>query len=173
MKRGSDAFPRGNEALSGAALLLNVAGGEGGPESGADAANAAAHAMVPRVRSAESTGASYSRAIAPAYPPEPGSLRHIAAGGGEQSPHKMARALPDPGRDPTNRTPWTPEEDIAIHRGVNELGLRWRQIAARLPGRSDDAVRNRWNRLQQTVRMNPLDPYGGAMAYAGYPGWGA
>ena len=171
MKRGSDAFPRGNEALSGVALLLNVAGGEGGPESGADAANAAAHAMVPRVRSAESTGASYSRAIAPAYPPEPGSLRHIAAGGGEQSPHKMARALPDPGRDPTNRTPWTPEEDIAIHRGVNELGLRWRQIAARLPGRSDDAVRNRWNRLQQTVRMNPLDPYGGAMAYAGYPGW--
>ena len=47
MKRGSDAFPRGNEALSGAALLLNVAGGEGGPESGADAENAAAHAMVP------------------------------------------------------------------------------------------------------------------------------
>ena len=32
MKRGPDAFPRGNEALSGAALLLNVAGGEGGPE---------------------------------------------------------------------------------------------------------------------------------------------
>ena len=48
MKRGSDAFPRGNEALSGVALLLNVAGGEGGPESGADAENAAAHAMVPR-----------------------------------------------------------------------------------------------------------------------------
>ena len=83
MKRGSDAFPRGNEALSGAALLLNVAGGEGGPESGADAENAAAHAMVPRVRSAESTGASY-RSCAAAYPPEPGSLRHIAAGGGEQ-----------------------------------------------------------------------------------------
>ena len=25
--------------------------------------------------------------------------------------------------------------------------MRWRKIAARLPGRSDDAVRNRWKRL--------------------------
>ena len=27
--------------------------------------------------------------------------------------------------------------------------MRWRKIAARLPGRSDDAVRNRWNRVNE------------------------
>ena len=32
------------------------------------------------------------------------------------------------------------------------MGVRWRVIAAMLPGRSDDAVRNRWNRLQESMR---------------------
>merc|ERR1719183_1047576 len=31
------------------------------------------------------------------------------------------------------------------------MGLRWRAIAAELPGRSDDAVRNRWARMQQSA----------------------
>ena len=34
-----------------------------------------------------------------------------------------------------------------VGRGVAELGQKWRAIAGRLPGRSDDAVRSRWKRL--------------------------
>uniref|UniRef100_A0A7S0LT39 Uncharacterized protein n=1 Tax=Coccolithus braarudii TaxID=221442 RepID=A0A7S0LT39_9EUKA len=47
-----------------------------------------------------------------------------------------------------NRKEWAVFEDDVIREGVRELGMRWRAIAAKLPGRSDDAVRNRWARLQ-------------------------
>jgi len=50
------------------------------------------------------------------------------------------------------RKEWSPHEDELIRRGVEQLGCRWRVIAAQLPGRSDDAVRNRWSRLQDTVK---------------------
>jgi len=46
-----------------------------------------------------------------------------------------------------SRKDWSEWEDNMIHQAVEELGLRWRAIASRLPGRSDDAVRNRWLRL--------------------------
>lgn len=52
------------------------------------------------------------------------------------------------GAAPPNRKEWAASEDEAIRRGVEQLGMRWRAIAAMLPGRSDDAVRNRWARLQ-------------------------
>jgi hypothetical protein len=50
------------------------------------------------------------------------------------------------------RKEWTHEEDAQIRHGVKTLGCRWRAIAAQLPGRSDDAVRNRWSRLQDSSR---------------------
>ena len=50
-----------------------------------------------------------------------------------------------------NRKEWSAWEDETIRSGVLKLGSRWRVIAAELPGRSDDAVRNRWARLQQTL----------------------
>ena len=40
-----------------------------------------------------------------------------------------------------------------IVRAVKELGLRWCAVAARLPARTDQAVRNRWNRLQLRARV--------------------
>eukprot|EP00966_Prymnesium_polylepis_P278905 6443261-Prymnesium_polylepis.2 len=46
------------------------------------------------------------------------------------------------------RKEWNEAEDALIKDGVERLGCRWRVIAAMLPGRSDDAVRNRWSRLQ-------------------------
>ena len=46
------------------------------------------------------------------------------------------------------RRPWLSAEDQIIMEGVKRTGFKWRNIAALLPGRSDDAVRNRWNRLQ-------------------------
>lgn len=45
------------------------------------------------------------------------------------------------------RAMWTAEEDRIIEEGVAKFGCKWRQIAAKLPGRSDSSVRNRWMRL--------------------------
>eukprot|EP00322_Chrysochromulina_rotalis_P013396 CAMPEP_0115853790 /NCGR_PEP_ID=MMETSP0287-20121206/13686_1 /TAXON_ID=412157 /ORGANISM="Chrysochromulina rotalis, Strain UIO044" /LENGTH=751 /DNA_ID=CAMNT_0003307879 /DNA_START=82 /DNA_END=2337 /DNA_ORIENTATION=+ len=54
-----------------------------------------------------------------------------------------------PARNGAERKEWTEAEDSIIKASVVEHGCRWRKIASRLPGRSDDAVRNRWNRLRE------------------------
>ena len=45
------------------------------------------------------------------------------------------------------RTVWTAEEDRIICEGMEAFGCKWRRIAAKLPGRSDSSVRNRWSRI--------------------------
>ena len=44
-----------------------------------------------------------------------------------------------------NHDPITPEEGALIERLVAEMGKRWAEIARRLNGRSDNAVKNWWN----------------------------
>ncbi len=44
-----------------------------------------------------------------------------------------------------NHDPITPEEGALIERLVGEMGKRWAEIARRLRGRSDNAVKNWWN----------------------------
>ena len=50
-------------------------------------------------------------------------------------------------RNTMGRKEWSAEEDATILAAVEEHGQKWRIIATKLPGRSDDAVRNRWKRL--------------------------
>jgi Myb-like DNA-binding protein FlbD len=44
-----------------------------------------------------------------------------------------------------NHEPITPEEGLLIEKLVGEMGKRWAEIARRLQGRSDNAVKNWWN----------------------------
>lgn len=61
-----------------------------------------------------------------------------------------------------NHDPITPEEGVMIERLVAEMGKRWAEIARRLHGRSDNAVKNWWNggmnrRRRMCLRQRPHD----------------
>ena len=53
------------------------------------------------------------------------------------------------------RLRWTTLEDQKIVEAVRLLGKRWPEIAALLPGRTTDGVRNRWQRLESYGQGEP------------------
>lgn len=57
----------------------------------------------------------------------------------------------DPG---VNKEPWTPEEDDNLMILHEQYGNQWVKISQLMPGRSDNAIKNRWN---STIKKRPLN----------------
>jgi len=47
---------------------------------------------------------------------------------------------------------WSAEEDETLLRAVAELGSQWSIIVKRMPGRTDNAIKNRYNTIQRRAR---------------------
>ncbi|KAL1525895.1 hypothetical protein AB1Y20_020723 [Prymnesium parvum] len=81
------------------------------------------------------------------------SLAHAPFGGdaeGTGTPESADDDVEATGKSSKKDVPmWTVEEDLLILQLVERHGKRWSKIALHLPGRTDNGVRNRWNRMER------------------------
>ena len=93
---------------------------------------------------------------------------------GSRSP-KQCRERYHQNLKPTlNHSPITPREGELIENLVKQIGRRWADISRRLPGRSDNAVKNWWNggvnrRRRVVVRRDGLSKPVGTVAFGTPP----
>ena len=136
-----------------------IAAGEAWPQ---DVDSNAAAALSSLNSDALSQTPNYSEALAPAAMGQAALMRGLWAQqhvyGAPPPIASRSQLLGKRSRDiplTTVKQGWTRHEDATILQVVHEVGNKWSHIAAQLPGRSDDAVRNRYIRIQVT----PLDTH--------------
>jgi Myb-like DNA-binding protein FlbD len=77
---------------------------------------------------------------------------------GSRSPKQCRERFHQNLKPTLNHDPITPDEGELIEKMVAEMGKRWAEIARRLKGRSDNAVKNWWNGGQNRRKRNPERP---------------
>jgi Myb-like DNA-binding protein FlbD len=75
---------------------------------------------------------------------------------GSRSPKQCRERYHQNLKPSLNHEPISPEEGLLIERLVGEMGKRWAEIARRLNGRSDNAVKNWWNGSMNRRRRHVL-----------------
>lgn len=85
---------------------------------------------------------------------------------GSRSPKQCRERYHQNLKPSLNHDPITLEEGDMIEKMVAEMGKRWAEIARRLKGRSDNAVKNWWNGGQNRRKRNPERPEQRAREYS-------